>query len=109
MRILYDASRLMSRADRSAPTGVDRVCLAYAEWLLSRPDVTVLPARGRKGRLVTVDEAWFRRFILDLRARWNGASSSRDDTAHETRLLAALSAPTRPVDSVIGAPPRAGR
>ena len=42
MRILYDASRLMSRAERSAPTGVDRVCLAYAEWLLARPDVLVL-------------------------------------------------------------------
>ena len=51
MRILYDASRLMSRADRSSPTGVDRVCLAYAEWLLARPDVLVLPEGTVRSRL----------------------------------------------------------
>ena len=95
MRILYDASRLMSRADRSSPTGVDRVCLAYAEWLLARPDVLVLPVRGRKNRLVQVDKAWFRRFVLDLRARWNGDGAT-SDAQHETRLLAALTAPSRP-------------
>ena len=58
MRILYDVSRLLSRAERTAPTGVDRVCLAYAEWLASRPDVVMIPVRGRKGRLVTVDPAF---------------------------------------------------
>lgn len=104
MRILYDASRLMSRADRSSPTGVDRVCLAYAEWLLARPDVLVLPVRGRKNRLVEVDKAWFRRFVLDLRARWNGDGAT-GDAQHEIRLLAALTAPNRPAASVIGAPP----
>ena len=67
MRILYDASRLMSRAERSAPTGVDRVCLAYAEWLLASPDVTTIPVRGRKNRLVAVEIGWFRRFVADLR------------------------------------------
>lgn len=105
MRILYDASRLMSRADRSAPTGVDRVCLAYAEWLLSRSDVTTIPVRGRKNRLVTVDSDWFRRFVVDLRARWNGAVSAPADLEHEARLLQALTASDRPAASVIGAPP----
>ena len=70
MRILYDASRLMSRAERSAPTGVDRVCLAYAEWLLASPDITTIPVRGRKNRLVAVEIGWFRRFVADLRATW---------------------------------------
>lgn len=104
MKILYDASRLMSRADRSAPTGVDRVCLAYAEWLLSRPDVTTIPVRGRKNRLVVVDKAWFRRFVLDLRARWDGAAA-QGDIDHASRMLAALTEPDRPAASVIGAPP----
>ncbi|NBB63978.1 glycosyltransferase family 1 protein, partial [Pseudomonas sp. ODNR1LW] len=99
MRILYDASRLMSRADRSAPTGVDRVCLAYAEWLLSRPDVVTIPVRGRKNRLVAVQEDWFRRFVVDLRARWNGTADGQSDPAHEARLLAALAAATRPARS----------
>ncbi|MFA4939748.1 glycosyltransferase family 4 protein [Brevundimonas sp.] len=105
MRILYDASRLMSRADRSAPTGVDRVCLAYAEWLLASPNVTTIPVRGRKNRLVTVEIGWFRRFVTDLRAKWNGAASAPADLAHEQRLLAALTAETRPTESVLGAPP----
>ena len=96
MRILYDASRLMSRADRSAPTGVDRVCLAYAEWLLASPDVTTIPVRGRKNRLVTVDPDWFRRFVVDLRAKWNGAAGAAGDRSHEARLLTALTAPNRP-------------
>ncbi|WP_299175598.1 glycosyltransferase family 1 protein [uncultured Brevundimonas sp.] len=105
MRILYDASRLMSRADRSAPTGVDRVCLAYAEWLLSRPDVVTIPVRGRKNRLVAVETDWFRRFVADLRARWNGAGEAPGDPAHEARLLAALASAIRPADSVISPPP----
>ncbi|OGN52113.1 MAG: glycosyl transferase family 1 [Caulobacterales bacterium RIFOXYB1_FULL_67_16] len=105
MRILYDASRLMSRADRSAPTGVDRVCLAYAEWLLSRPDVVTIPVRGRKNRLVAVQQDWFRGFVIELRARWNGTADSQSDPIHEARLLAALAAPTRPDRSVISPPP----
>ena len=106
MRILYDASRLLSRADRSAPTGVDRVCLAYAEWLLSRPDVTTIPVRGRKNRLVVVDKAWFRRFVADLRARWD-VGAAEGDADHAARMLAALTAAKRPTASVIGAPPPA--
>lgn len=105
MRILYDASRLLSRADRSAPTGVDRVCLAYAEWLIGRPDVEMIPVRGRKGRLVAVEADWFESFIRNLRARWNGAAPSAADRTHEERLLSALGAPSRPVASVVCAPP----
>jgi len=106
MRILYDASRLMSRAERSAPTGVDRVCLAYAEWLLASPDITTIPVRGRKNRLVAVEIGWFRRFVADLRAKWNGAASSAADLAHEQRLIAALTPERRPTASVLcPAPP----
>jgi glycosyltransferase involved in cell wall biosynthesis len=105
MRILYDASRLMSRADRSAPTGVDRVCLAYAEWLLASPNVTTIPVRGRKNRLVAVEIGWFQRFVAELRAKWNGVASAPADLEHEQRLLAALTATSRPAASVLGAPP----
>lgn len=105
MRILYDASRLMSRADRSAPTGVDRVCLAYAEWLLSRPDVTTIPVRGRKQRLVAVHGDWFRQFVADLRTRWTGAGGPSGDASQEARLLDALAAPARPSASVMSPPP----
>ena len=107
MRILYDVSRLLSRAERTAPTGVDRVCLAYAEWLASRPDVVMIPVRGRKGRLVTVDPAWFRDFVAGLRARWDGRATN-GAARHEARLLAALTHDRRPAESVICPPPEPG-
>lgn len=88
--ILFDASRLLSRTDRSAPTGVDRVCLAYAEWLLSRDDLRVIPVRSRKDQLVAVDGDWFRQCVLTLRARWTGASRERVLSDGEKRLFAAL-------------------
>ncbi len=103
--ILFDASRLLSRAERTAPTGVDRVCLAYAEWLLSLPDVTVTPVRGRQDQLVAVDEAWFRKCIQTLRSRWTGDFFERSLTADEMRLMTALSGRERSAESVIGTPP----
>jgi hypothetical protein len=89
--VLFDASRLLSRAERTAPTGVDRVCLAYAEWLLSLPDVQVTPVRGRQDQLVTVDEAWFRKCVRTLRSRWTGDFFERSLTPDEMRLMTALS------------------
>jgi len=103
--VLFDASRLVSRAERTAPTGVDRVCLAYAEWLLSRTDLSVTPVRTRKDRLVALDPAWFRDCVRTLRARWTGGASERALTAEEKRLIAALSRPGRAAESVIGTPP----
>lgn len=106
MRVLYDVSRLLSRAERTAPTGVDRVCLAYAEWLDQRSDVVMIPVRGRKGRLVTVDQTWFRDFVRSLRARWDGRTVN-GAARHEARLLAALTHDQRPAESVICPPPLA--
>ena len=80
MRILYDASRLMSRAERSAPTGVDRVCLAYAEWLLASPNVTTIPVRGRKNRLVAVE-------IVDLLEAVDIRHADGQMTASEGRTV----------------------
>lgn len=52
--IIFDLSRLVSRAGRETPTGIDRVELAYAEHLLAvrRPlCLTLLTPTGRFGRL----------------------------------------------------------
>lgn len=103
--ILFDASRLLSRVQRTAPTGVDRVCLAYAEWLLSLSDVKVTPVRGRNDQLVVVDEAWFRECVAKLRSRWTGAFFERSLTEDEMRLMTALSSDVKSAESVIGTPP----
>jgi len=101
--ILFDASRLISRSDRSAPTGVDRVCLAYAEWLMHRPDIRMVPVRSRHDRLVAVDTEWFGKSVRDLRRRWNGPDHSHSDEEGQ-RLLKALKA-ERPLASSIMSPP----
>ena len=103
--VLFDASRLLARTERTAPTGVDRVCLAYAEWLLSRPDIHTIPVRSKHDRLVTVDEAWFSRSVSDLRSRWTGATTSRPLTDAETRLFAVLNADRPGTQSILSPPP----
>lgn len=89
--VLFDASRLVSRNGRSTPTGIDRVCLAYAEWLLAAPQVDLRPVRSKQGCLVGIDQAWFARLVQDVRERWNGEQAR----AHpqDALLDAALSAP----------------
>jgi glycosyltransferase involved in cell wall biosynthesis len=52
--ILFDLSRLLSRAGRETPTGIDRVELAYAEHLLGQNaplSLTMLTPSGRFGGL----------------------------------------------------------
>lgn len=116
--VLFDASRLLSRTERRVPTGVDRVCLAYAEWLLARPDVRMLPVRSKNDQLQAVDRAWFANSVRDLRARWTGnletdgsdlnVSQAAIEASSEARLFAALSAERPGADSVRSpAPPHA--
>jgi len=53
--ILFDASRLVFRLARGrALTGIDRVALAYARWLLTRADVELKPVWCVEGRLLPV-------------------------------------------------------
>ena len=103
--ILFDASRLLSRTERGAPTGVDRVCLAYAEWLLSLPQVQLIPVRSKRDALIVVDPAWFADSVAEMREKWAGEHAARALTAHETRLFEVLRAPTPPAHSVITPPP----
>lgn len=98
--ILLDASRLLSRTDRSTPTGIDRVCLAYAEWLIAHPRYRMVPVRSRKGELAVVSNDWFRDRIAELRQRWNGMGES-EMRPQDSALIQALSAVERPQTSVL--------
>ena len=90
--VLFDATRLLSRIDRSAPTGIDRVCLAYAEHLLARRDLAVTPVRSRREQLTAVEPRWFAETVAALRARWSG-DAGRDGA--EARLTTALTSGRR--------------
>ena len=90
--VLFDAGRLLDRSAREAPTGVDRVCLAYAEWLAARRDIRVVPVATVRNRLRAVDAAHFRREIRALRKRWAGDGP---ETENERDLVRALTGQTR--------------
>ncbi|MES2835438.1 MAG: glycosyltransferase family 1 protein [Pseudomonadota bacterium] len=90
--VLFDATRLLSRIDRRAPTGIDRVCLAYAEHLLARRDLAVTPVRSLRDQLTAVDPRWFAEVVEALRARWSGDTLR---TPVEARLISALTAARR--------------
>ncbi len=93
---LLDISRLLSRIGRPVPTGIDRVELAYAEFLLrSAPERlafgTVAAGRG----FAILPASLGRRLVETLGARWSG----RPDMASARRLALearlALLAPRR--------------
>ncbi|EGF96649.1 glycosyltransferase, MSMEG_0565 family [Brevundimonas diminuta] len=102
--ILFDASRLLSRTERSAPTGVDRVCLAYAEWLIEHPTYRMTPVRARKDQLARVDNDWFRERLAELRTRWTGPGAVTELGPEARKLFDALRSPDDGA-SIIGRAP----
>ncbi|HRD47342.1 MAG TPA: glycosyltransferase family 1 protein, partial [Caulobacter sp.] len=66
-RLLFDATRLAWRARRNAPTGIDRVLLAYADWLDEQTEHVVIPVAVAGGRLVRVSPARYRRLLAQAR------------------------------------------
>ncbi len=84
--IVFDLSRLLSRAYFTTPTGIDRVEYAYAVELLKRvPDrlrfAAVHPAGGYYGRL---EIGAVRQFLAFTQARWQ----TRSDVEAEVRAQA---------------------
>nr|WP_310525225.1 glycosyltransferase family 1 protein [Polymorphobacter sp.] len=80
--ILFDLSRLVSRALHPTPTGIDRVDMAYARALLAQPARHVaftarLPGLGQ----CRLAPAAVTRFIAATMARWD------DDNSGQGRLL----------------------
>jgi glycosyltransferase involved in cell wall biosynthesis len=93
-RIVFDLSRLLSRAYHTTPTGIDRVEFAYAIELLNRvPDrlrfSAVHPAGGYYGRL---ELSAVRQFLAFTQARWQtrDIATAADVRAQAIRHLFAL-------------------
>jgi glycosyltransferase involved in cell wall biosynthesis len=91
MHIILDLSRLLWRAERFAPTGIDRVELAYAKHLIATRRDRVNFA-GHWGRLGLLPDDHSGAFIEALDAVWSGASidrAARERTAVLARRLRA--------------------
>jgi glycosyltransferase involved in cell wall biosynthesis len=70
--LVLDLSRLITNADRPAPTGIDRVELAYARELLRRPDDTAsFVAMTDWLRFGPLDRARVASFVAALDEKWS--------------------------------------
>jgi glycosyltransferase involved in cell wall biosynthesis len=98
--ILFDATRLFMRAAVTSPTGIDRVIEAYGRWLVSRPDVRLVPVCSLGG---VISPLSLGRFKQVLAAKQPRAAPGGGDWA---RLEAALDSPDDSVGTLRARPAR---
>ena len=70
--IALDLSRLLSRAGRGTPTGIDRVELAYAEHLMHSGRPVCFTAVAPSGRLGLLQGRTPYKFVAAIGAAWRG-------------------------------------
>lgn len=108
-RVLFEVGRLIGRRDRRAPTGVDRVCLAYDRWLRRLPRVALIPVHTTRRVMTALDPRWVETELDELSRRWSGDAGQTADPT-EQRLFRCLTGP-RPTRSLLGSidAPETGR
>jgi glycosyltransferase involved in cell wall biosynthesis len=73
--LLLDISRLIWRARRRGPTGIDRVELAYAQhYIAGNGERTAYAVLHLLGFVFAISPSGGRRFIEDLTARWQSSA-----------------------------------
>ena len=72
--IVLDLSRLLSRAGRETPTGIDRVELAYAEHLIATDPAALFATTTLAGGLGLVPRRIAEGFVAAIGAAWRSAS-----------------------------------
>ena len=77
--IALDLSRLLSRAGRGTPTGIDRVELAYAEHLIEEERPAVFAALTASGRLGLLPQPSVEQLIAAIGAEWRGTLDPQAD------------------------------
>ncbi|HEX4616260.1 MAG TPA: hypothetical protein VH230_10130 [Stellaceae bacterium] len=73
--ILFDLSRLVSRAGRETPTGIDRVELAYAEHLIAGRTPLSFTTMTPLGAFGMLPEALATEYLQVLAGAWRGAGA----------------------------------
>ena len=84
--IVLDLSRLLSRAGRGTPTGIDRVELAYAEHLIATDPSACFTATTAFGGLGLVPRDQAEGFVAAIAAAWRGRGAAVGDPRHVRRL-----------------------
>ena len=75
--IVFDVSRLIARAGRVTPTGIDRVELAYARHLIAGTDALGFARVTRYGRFALLPRPAVERYIAALAILWRDGASMR--------------------------------
>ena len=84
--IALDLSRLLSRAGRGTPTGIDRVELAYAEHLIATGTPCCFAALAPGGRLVLLPRSMAEDFVREIGAAWRGPLDLREQERRVRRV-----------------------
>ncbi|MGD9615557.1 MAG: glycosyltransferase [Alphaproteobacteria bacterium] len=84
--IVLDLSRLLSRAGRGTPTGIDRVELAYAEHLIARATPCRFASLTPDGRLALLPRRIAEDFVRAIGAGWRGPSDPRKQEQRVRRI-----------------------
>ncbi|HEY3912252.1 MAG TPA: glycosyltransferase family 1 protein [Stellaceae bacterium] len=88
--IVLDVSRLLSRAGRETPTGIDRVELAYAQHLIASDAPLSFAASDAAGRLGLLPRQAAGRYIAALAAGWRGDGASPSPGLRQKQLALRL-------------------
>ncbi|HEX3920388.1 MAG TPA: glycosyltransferase family 1 protein [Caulobacteraceae bacterium] len=104
--VLFDATRLLLRAPRGAPTGIDRVALAYAHWLTARTDIDLKPVWGVGGALTQMSRQRFAQLLAAAMPYGATGEANEAPSPAWPKLVAALQAPDD--RSVLRSQPSAG-
>ena len=84
--IALDLSRLLSRAGRGTPTGIDRVELAYAEYLIASDAATCFAAVTPLGGLGLLPQHEATQFVRAIGAAWRGGGDPQADDRQVRRI-----------------------
>ena len=84
--IALDLSRLLSRAGRGTPTGIDRVELAYAEHLIATGTPCCFAALAPGGRLALLPRSTAEDFVREIGAAWRGPLDLREQERRVRRV-----------------------
>jgi len=84
--IALDLSRLLSRAGRGTPTGIDRVELAYAEHLIANGAPACFTALRGSGGLGLLQRRVAEQFVAAIGAAWRGGRDPEQQNRQARRI-----------------------
>lgn len=84
--VLFDISRLIARIARTAPTGIDRVELAYARWLIAEVGIELRFVAVAGARVRLVPDSLGRALVDWVGRRWEGRTDRSETDAGLARV-----------------------